>query len=100
MTRPPRARRPHAVGVCSGAMAIEIALRSLGIGPGDEVLIPAFGFSSMLNSVLHLGATPRFVDVDPLSLNMDPAKAAQAVGPGGVQEEEDDRGTGQRGGGG
>lgn len=75
-----RARRPHGVGVCSGAMAIEIALRSLGIGPGDEVLVPAFGFSSMLNSVLNLGATPRFVDVDPLSLNMDPASAARAVG--------------------
>lgn len=75
-----RARRPHAIGVCSGAMAIEVALRSLGIGPGDEVLVPAFGFSSMLNSVLHLGATPVFVDVDPLSLNMDPECAAKAMG--------------------
>lgn len=75
-----RARRPHAVGVCSGAMAIEIALRSLGIGPGDEVLLPAFGFSSMLNSVLNLGATPVFVDVDPLSLNMDPAMVPKALG--------------------
>lgn len=75
-----RARRPHAIGVCSGAMALEIALRSLGIGPGDEVLVPAFGFSSMLNSVLHLGATPVFVDVDPLSLNMDPEQAPKAIG--------------------
>ncbi len=75
-----RARRPHAVGICSGATAIEIALRSLGIGPGDEVLVPAFGFSSMLNSVLNLGATPVFVDVDPLSLNMDPELALKAIG--------------------
>jgi perosamine synthetase len=75
-----RARRPHGVGISSGATAIEIALRSLGIGPGDEVLVPAFGFSSMLNSVLHLGATPVFVDVDPLSLNMDPERAQKAIG--------------------
>lgn len=74
-----RARRPHAVGICSGAMAIEVALRALSIGPGDQVLVPAFGFSSMLNSVLHLGATPVFVDVDPLSLNMDPERAQRAM---------------------
>lgn len=74
-----RTRRPHGIGISSGAMAIEVALRALGVGPGDEVLLPAFGFCSMLNSVLHLGATPVFVDVDPLSLNMDPELARKAI---------------------
>lgn len=75
-----RTRRPHAVTVGSGAGAIEIALRALGVGPGDEVLLPAFGFSSMPHSVLNVGATPVFVDVDPSSLNMDPALAARRFG--------------------
>jgi perosamine synthetase len=75
-----RTRRTHAVGVGSGAAAIEIALHALGIGPGDEVLVPAFGFSSMPHSVLNVGARPVFVDVDPLSLNMDPERAAAACG--------------------
>jgi perosamine synthetase len=73
-----RTRRTHAVGTCSGAAAIEVALRALGVGPGDEVLVPAFGFSSMPHSVLNVGATPVFVDVDPMSLNMDPVRAAAA----------------------
>ncbi len=76
-----RTRRPFGVGVSSGAMAIEIALRAIGVGPGDEVLVPAFGFSSMPNSVLNVGARPVFVDVDPMSLNMDPERAARRIGP-------------------
>lgn len=75
-----RARRPFGVGVASGAIAFEIALRALGIGPGDEVLVPAFGYSGMAHSVLNVGARPVFVDVDPLSLNMDPEAAARKVG--------------------
>ena len=75
-----RTRRPFGVGVASGAIAIEIALRALGVGPGDEVLVPAFGFSGMPHSVLNVGARPVFVDVDPMSLNMDPASAARAIG--------------------
>ena len=51
-----RTRRSFGVGVSSGAIAIEIALRALGIGPGDEVLVPAFGYSGMPNSVLNVGA--------------------------------------------
>ena len=76
-----RTRRPHAISICSGAMAIEVALRAIGVGPGDEVLVPAFGFSSMPNAVLNVGARPVFVDVDPMSLNMDPERAAKRIGP-------------------
>jgi perosamine synthetase len=61
-------------------MAIEIALKALGVGPGDEVLVPAFGASAMPHSVLNVGARPVFVDVDPLSLNMDPESAARRIG--------------------
>ncbi|MFM8639982.1 MAG: DegT/DnrJ/EryC1/StrS family aminotransferase [Planctomycetota bacterium] len=75
-----RTRRPFGVGVASGAVAIEVALRAVGAGPGDEVLVPAFGFSGMAHSVLNVGARPVFVDVDPLSLNMDPAEAARRIG--------------------
>jgi perosamine synthetase len=75
-----RTRRRFGIGVASGATAIEIALRALGIGPGDEVLVPAFGFSSMPHSVLNVGAGPMCVDVDPVSLNMDPAAAARLIG--------------------
>lgn len=75
-----RTRRTFGIGVSSGAMAIEIALRAVGVGPGDEVLVPGFGFSGMPHSVLNLGARPVFVDVDPLSLNMDPEAAAKKIG--------------------
>ena len=75
-----RTRRPFGVGVASGAIAVEIALRALGIGPGDEVLVPAFGYSGMPHSVLNVGARPVFVDVDPMSLNMDPVAAARLIG--------------------
>jgi perosamine synthetase len=76
-----RTRRPHAVGLASGSIAMEIALKALGIGTGDEVLVSAFGYSSNVNAVLHVGARPVFVDADPATLNMDPAKAEQAFTP-------------------
>ncbi|MCE9620318.1 MAG: DegT/DnrJ/EryC1/StrS aminotransferase family protein [Planctomycetes bacterium] len=74
-------RRTHGIGVNSGSLAIEISLRALGIGPGDEVLVSAFGYSANVNSVLHVGATPVFVDVDPRTMNMDPAAAEQKSSP-------------------
>jgi perosamine synthetase len=76
-----RTRRPHGVGVASGSIAMEIALKALGIGTGDEVLVSAFGYSSNVNAVLHVGARPVFVDADPATLNMDPRKAERAATP-------------------
>jgi len=55
----------HAVGLSSGTEALVLALRALGIGPGDEVVVPANSFIATAEAVTLVGATPRFVDVDP-----------------------------------
>jgi dTDP-4-amino-4,6-dideoxygalactose transaminase len=57
--------RAHCVGVANGTDAIAVTLRALGIGPGDEVIVPANTFIATAEAVLMAGATPRFVDVDP-----------------------------------
>ena len=62
---PPTARPTHAVGVSSGTEALALALRALGIGPGDEVIVPANSFIATAEAVSLAGATPRLVDVDP-----------------------------------
>lgn len=56
--------RTYAVGVNSGTDAIALALRALGVGPGDEVIVPALTFTGTAQAVLHCGARPRFADVD------------------------------------
>ena len=56
---------PHAVGVSSGTEAIVLALRALGIGAGDEVIVPTNSFIASAEAVSLAGATPRLVDVDP-----------------------------------
>src|SRR5687768_16712143 len=65
-----RVRRPHAVGVSSGTAGLHMVLLALGIGPGDEVLTPAFSFVASANCILYVGATPVFVDCDPVTYNM------------------------------
>lgn len=62
----------HAVGVGSGTAALHLALAALGIGPGDEVAVPAHTFIATAEPVTWLGARPRFVDVDPETGCMDP----------------------------
>jgi len=69
----------HAVGVNSGTDALLIALRSLDVGPGDEVLLPAMSFIATAEPVVQLKATPVFVDIDPLSLTIDPGLAAKKI---------------------
>lgn len=69
-----------AVGVNSGTSALYLALRALGVGPGDEVLTVANTWVSTLTAVRETGAECRFVDVDPASGQMDPDAAAAAVG--------------------
>ena len=71
----------HCAGVANGTIAITLALSALGIGAGDEVLVPALTFIGTPLGVVHAMATPVFVDVDPVSFNMDPASAAAAVSP-------------------
>ena len=67
------------VAVSSGTAALYVALRALGIGAGDEVLVPAFVCASVLQAVRTTGATPRFVDCDPETFNIDDADARRKV---------------------
>lgn len=66
-----RTGRTHAVGVSSGTAGLHLALDALGVGPGDEVITPAFSFVASANCISYVGATPVFVDADPRSLNID-----------------------------
>lgn len=71
---------PLSVGVASGTDALTLALRAVGVGPGDEVIVPAFGFVATAEAVLLAGATPRFADVDlgTALLSLDAARAARS----------------------
>jgi perosamine synthetase len=69
----------HAVVVSSGTAALHLAVLALGIGPGDEVLVPAYTFPATANVVALVGAKPVLVDVDPVTMNLDPA--GLEVGP-------------------
>lgn len=71
----------HGVGVSSGTAALALALRALGVGPGDEVITTPFTFYATAAAVVFVGATPRFVDVDPNTLNLDPLQLEKARTP-------------------
>lgn len=72
---------PHALAVTSCTTGLHLALAGLGIGPGDEVIVPAFTWVATANVVLHCGATPVFADVDPATCNIDVADVARRVTP-------------------
>ena len=65
--------------VSSGTTALHVALVALGIGPGDEVIVPNLTFGATANVVVHCGATPVFVDVDPATLGLSAATVAPAI---------------------
>ena len=65
----------------SGTTALTMTLRALGVGPGDEVIVPAFGCAPLAAAPLALGAIPVFADVDPVTLTMDPDAAEALVTP-------------------
>jgi dTDP-4-amino-4,6-dideoxygalactose transaminase len=71
----------HAVAVSSGTAALHVAVLALGIGEGDEVLVPAYTFPATANVVALAGAKPVLVDVDPLTMNIDPEDAARRMTP-------------------
>ncbi|HXU08992.1 MAG TPA: DegT/DnrJ/EryC1/StrS family aminotransferase [Blastocatellia bacterium] len=71
----------HAVGVNSGTSALHLALLATGIKPGDEVITVSFTFVATAAAIRYTGATPVFVDVDPRSFTIDPAKLEAAISP-------------------
>jgi dTDP-4-amino-4,6-dideoxygalactose transaminase len=71
----------HAVGLSSGTEALVLALRALGVGPGDEVVVPANSFIATAEAVTLAGATPRFVDVDPATALVTAELLEPAIGP-------------------
>jgi len=71
----------YALPVSTGTAALELAVKALGIGPGDEVIIPSYTFVATATCVLELGATPVFSDIDPRTLNMGPREAAAVITP-------------------
>ncbi len=73
------ARTRHAVAVSSGTAALHLAVRALGIGPGDEVVTTPFSFVASSNCVLYEGATPAFADVEEETLGLDPERAEAAI---------------------
>jgi len=70
---------PRTVGVANGTDALVLALDALEVGPGDEVICPAFTFYATAESIARRGATPVFADIDPATLNLDPEDVAAKV---------------------
>jgi dTDP-4-amino-4,6-dideoxygalactose transaminase len=71
----------HAVGVANGTEAITIALRAMGVGPGDEVMVPSFTFYASAEAIAPTGATPVFCDIDPQTFCINAETVAEALTP-------------------
>jgi len=72
---------PHAISCCNGTVALEVALRALGVGPGDEVIVPPFTFVASATAVLLCHAAPVFADIDPETFNLSAEAAEAAITP-------------------
>src|SRR5207248_5960812 len=70
---------PHAVGVGNGTDALQLVISALGVGEGDEVIVPANTFVATAEAIVAAGATPRFADVDPRTLLLTPEQIETAV---------------------
>jgi perosamine synthetase len=70
---------PHAIAVSSGTAALHLCVRALGVGNGDEVIVPSFTFIAVANAVCYERATPVFVDIHPQSWNLDPGRIEPAI---------------------
>jgi perosamine synthetase len=71
----------HAIAVSSGTAALHLIVRALGLGPGDEVLIPSFTFAASVNALLYEGATPVFVEIEPETYNLDVEDLCHRITP-------------------
>ena len=76
-----RMGRKHGVAVCNGTAAIDAAVEALGIGLGDEVIMPAFTIISCINQIIRVGAIPVLVDSDLATWNMDVSQVEEKIGP-------------------
>lgn len=76
-----RVGRRHGIAVCNGSAALEAAVAALGIGPGDEVILPSFTIISCAAAVIRSGATPVLVDSDSNTWNLDPSNLESLVSP-------------------
>ncbi len=74
-----RAQRNHGIAVSSGTAGLHLVLKALDIGPGDEIITTPFSFIASANCILFVGARPVFVDIDPRSLNLEPANVEAAI---------------------
>jgi 3-amino-5-hydroxybenzoate synthase len=71
----------HALGAANGTLTLELGLQLLGVGPGDEVILPAISFISSASAISRLGAIPVFVDIEEDSFNIDPERVKEALSP-------------------
>ena len=76
-----RHQAKHCISAVNGTLTLEAALRVLGIGAGDEVIVPPYTFIATANAVRLVGATPVFVDIEPDTYNLDIDRVAEAIGP-------------------
>jgi dTDP-4-amino-4,6-dideoxygalactose transaminase len=76
-----RSHAAHAIAVSNCTTALHLSLLVLGVGPGDEVIVPPHSYIATANVILYCGARPVFVDIDPATLNLDPQKVAAAITP-------------------
>lgn len=71
----------HGVATCNGTVSLHLILAAMGIGAGDEVIVPTFTYVASVNAIAYTGATPVFVDSDPEHWNLDPADVAAKITP-------------------
>ncbi|HEX8282413.1 MAG TPA: DegT/DnrJ/EryC1/StrS family aminotransferase [Pyrinomonadaceae bacterium] len=71
----------HAIACCNGTAALHVTLAALGVGPGDEVIVPTLTFVATANAVTYCGARPVFVDSEPATWNLDPSLVEEKVTP-------------------
>jgi len=71
----------HAISVMNGTVALHLPLLALGIGRGDEVIVPTFTYVASANCIMYVGATPVFVDSEPQTWNIDPKRIEEAITP-------------------
>lgn len=72
---------PHSIAVSSGTAGLHLCIRALGLGEGDEIIVPSFTFIAAANAIRYERAQPVFVDIDEESLNMSPASVERAITP-------------------